>query len=259
MADRVRLKRILVTNDDGIDAAGLAVAEAVAADFADEVWSVAPATNCSGMSRQISLMEPLRLIEHGERRFAVTGSPADSVALGLRHVLRDNPPDLVISGVNAGANISRDIGYSGTVGAALTAQILGFPAIATSQRWYSRENMPWNTSRHWIPLAMDKLLADTSWTANSVMNINMPAVEPDQVTGIEATRPGAGSVVDFGFDRRIDHREREYFWLSFKRTNGEDYLDADVSALDRAAVSISPVRADNTDMEALADLRTLLA
>jgi len=92
------LKRILITNDDGIDAPGLAVAAEVAAELAQEVWVSAPATDCSGVSRQVSLHVPLRIIRHDERRISVTGSPADSVVVGLRHLMRDTPPDLVLSG-----------------------------------------------------------------------------------------------------------------------------------------------------------------
>ena len=125
--------RILVTNDDGIDAPGLVEAERIAAALADEVWTIAPLGDQSGVGQGISMHQPLRLSRYGERRYAVSGTPADCVMYAMAEFFADEPPDLVLSGVNWGANLSDSVMYSGTVGAVLAANHLGIDAIALSQ------------------------------------------------------------------------------------------------------------------------------
>ena len=127
--------RILVTNDDGIHAPGLGVAERIAAALSDDVWIVAPETDQSGVSHSLTLNDPLRLREVEARRFAIKGTPTDCVIMGLRHVLRDVRPDLVLSGVNRGQNVAEDVTYSGTVAGAMEGTILGVPSIALSQAY----------------------------------------------------------------------------------------------------------------------------
>lgn len=239
--------RVLLTNDDGIDAPGLAVAEEIAATLAREVWVSAPADDCSGMSRQVSIHDPLRIIRHGPRRIAVTGSPADSLIVGLRHMMRDAPPDIVLSGINAGTNYSKEVGYSGTVGAALTSSMLGVPAIAMSQAWVTRDELNWDTSRIWLPRAIEKLASLGPWPTCSIYNINIPKVTAEDVSGIELTRLGTQLKLNIDPERRVDHREREYFWLKFKREPVAETGDTDVDALGRNAVSITPIAQDHTD------------
>ena len=249
------LKRILLTNDDGIDAPGIAVAAEVARQIAEEVWICAPAGDRSGRSQQISLHDPLRIEWRDERSAAVSGSPADSLIVGLRHLLRDNPPDLVLSGINAGANHSKEVGYSGTVGAAFTARMLGVPAIALSQSWITRGDIPWDTSRQWLPRVLQTILDRELLMATGILNVNLPGTEPDNVTGIRATRVGNRLRLDIDVDRRIDSREREYFWLKFEREPLEDEPDTDVAALQANAVSVTPLGPDLTDHSALATLK----
>ena len=217
------LKRILLTNDDGIDAPGIAVAAEVAAELAEEVWVCAPAGDRSGRSQQISLHDPLRLTWHSERWAAVSGSPADSLIVGLRHMLRDTPPDLVLSGINAGANHSKEIGYSGTVGAALTARMLGTPAIAMSQSWITRGDVPWETSRTWLPRVLRTIIEQDLLLEAGILNVNLPGVPADNVTGIRTTRIGSRLSLDIDVERRVDNREKEYFWLKFARPSYYNY------------------------------------
>ena len=127
-----RLERILITNDDGIDAPGLEVLEAVARELADEVWVVAPDHDQSGISTAISIHHPLRVTPRGERRFSVSGTPADCVAMALQQLM-DQPPQLLLSGINKGANLGVETLFSGTVGAAMTGLLMGIPSIALSQ------------------------------------------------------------------------------------------------------------------------------
>jgi 5'-nucleotidase len=125
--------RILLTNDDGIHAPGLELLEKIAAELSDDVWVCAPAEEQSGAGHSLTLHMPVRLVEHGERRFAVTGTPTDAVNLALRKLFADRAPDLVISGVNAGENLGDDVTYSGTISAAVEAALAGIPAVAMSQ------------------------------------------------------------------------------------------------------------------------------
>ena len=127
------LDRVMLTNDDGIDAPGMQVLEEIAAQIAREVWVVAPEHDQSGQSHAISLHHALRISERGERRFGVTGTPGDCAAMGLCHIMKDAPPQLVLSGVNRGLNLGMETVFSGTVGGAMTAMMLGVPALALSQ------------------------------------------------------------------------------------------------------------------------------
>src|SRR5699024_7309319 len=125
--------KILVTNDDGIYAPGLVVAEKIARELGAEILVVAPEQDCSGLSQGITMHQPLRLRKCGDNRYALSGTPADCVLFASAYFYRDTAPDLVISGVNSGANVGDAVQYSATVGAALTAARLGWPAVAWSQ------------------------------------------------------------------------------------------------------------------------------
>src|SRR3984885_4285225 len=125
--------RILVTNDDGIHAPGLAVAENIARALSDDVWVFAPETEQSGASHSLTLTSPLRLRKISERRFAVSGTPTDCVMMAALHILKSQPPELVLSGVNWGSNLAGDVTYSGTIAGAMEGCALGIPSIALSQ------------------------------------------------------------------------------------------------------------------------------
>ena len=137
--------RILCTNDDGIHAPGLKALETIARALSDDVWVVAPETDQSGVAHSLSLNDPLRLREISERHFAVKGTPTDCVIMGVRQIMRDHRPDLVLSGVNRGQNVAEDVSYSGTVAGAIEGTILGVPSIALSQAYGAgnRDDLKW--------------------------------------------------------------------------------------------------------------------
>src|SRR5947209_19322047 len=152
--------RILITNDDGIHAAGLDACEQIARALSDEVWVVAPELDQSGVSHSLSLNDPLRLRAIEDRRFAVKGTPTDCVIMGARHLMKDHPPDLVLSGVNRGRNAGEDVIYSGTVAGAVEGTILGIPSFALSQAYRSRNGQPphWATAVRFSPAIIRRVL-----------------------------------------------------------------------------------------------------
>src|SRR3954466_4589533 len=157
-----RFVRILLTNDDGVNARGLRLLESVARKLSDDIWIVAPTAEQSGAAHSLTLTEPVRLREHDERRFSVTGTPTDAVMLALAHIMKDSPPDLILSGINRGANLAEDVTYSGTVSAAMEGALAGVPSIALSQS-YAKEWMgdmvPFAAAEAWAERVLAPLIA----------------------------------------------------------------------------------------------------
>lgn len=242
--------RALLTNDDGIDAPGMAALLDAVAPLAREVWVVAPEHDQSGVSRALSLHAPLRMQERGPRRFAVSGTPSDCVILALRHVLRDNPPDIVFSGINRGANVGEEVGYSGTVSAALMAKLCGVPAYAVSQAWRDRTNIRWHTAISGLAGIVQRF----GTAPDNVLNVNFPDVEPEEVTGVAVTRQAAAGSMKLDIDTREDTRGFAYHWLSIRRHPGQGAPGSDIDALRNRQVSVTPLSFDHTDLAALATL-----
>src|SRR5215472_15610663 len=167
--------RILLTNDDGIYAPGLGVLEEIARQLSDDVWIVAPETDQSGVSHSLSLNDPLRLREVDARRFAVKGTPTDCVIMGVRHLMHDAAPDLVLTGVNRGQNAAEDVTYSGTIAGAMEGTILGIPSLALSQAYSAanRQKPHWDTARAHGPAQIRKVLAE-GIPRDVLVNVNFP-------------------------------------------------------------------------------------
>lgn len=237
--------RVLVTNDDGIDAEGIALLERVAAEIAQEVWTVAPATDQSGVSHSISIHHPLRLVERGPRRYAVTGTPSDCIIMALGQVMTDNPPELVLSGVNRGANLGDALNYSGTTSAAMTGMMLGVPGLALSQQFTPGEAIPWQTAERYAPGLIRAILKEHT-DPEIVLNINFPPVAPDDVAGVAVTRQGRGSIPRMDVEKRTDRRGLDYYWIGFVRHDKEHPEDADITATRNATISVTPLRFDRT-------------
>src|SRR5690349_22921719 len=182
--------RILLTNDDGINARGLKLLEAVARKLSDDIWIVAPTEEQSGAGHSLTLTTPVRLRRHDERRFSVTGTPTDAVMLALAHVMKDSPPDVILSGINRGANLAEDVTYSGTVSAAMEGALAGVRSVALSQV-YSREGLgddvPFAVAQEWGVRALTPLL-DMDWAPRTLVNINFPAGSPAAVQGVRVVR-----------------------------------------------------------------------
>jgi len=234
--------RILITNDDGIHAEGLKVLEQIANELSDEVWVVAPEYDQSGTSHSVSLQEPLRLYSWADRRHSVRGTPSDCVLLAVEHLMKERRPNLILSGVNRGHNLSDAVAYSGTVGAAMTGLLLNVPAIALSQAFRMPERVRWDTAARLAPPLIRALL-ERGWPNDVCLNINFPDVDADDVAGVALTRPARGALAGVEVEARTDTREQPYFWIRFRR-NPEpiDAADGDVAAVREGRISISPLR-----------------
>jgi 5'-nucleotidase len=240
--------RILITNDDGIHGPGLKACETIARMLSDEVWIVAPESDQSGVSHSLSLNDPLRLREVGERHFAVKGTPTDCVIMGARHIMKELP-DLVLSGVNRGRNCAEDITYSGTVAGALEGAVLGFPSFALSQAYASTtKHAPyWETAIKHGPDLIRKVLK-TGMPRDVVVNINFPDCPPEHVAGISVATQGKRDQELLRIDARHDGRGNPYYWIAFSRGgNTGAGPGSDLAALNEKRIAVTPLRLDMTD------------
>jgi 5'-nucleotidase len=241
--------RILVTNDDGIHAEGLDVCEKIARALSDDVWVIAPEYDQSGVAHSLSLNDPLRLRQIGERRFAVRGTPTDCVIMGARHVLNGNGPDLVLSGVNRGRNAGEDVIYSGTVAGAVEGTVIGVPSLALSQAYASRSGRPphWETSLHYAPDIIRRVVAK-GIPRDVLINVNFPDCAPDEVKRIAVTAQGRRRQERLQIDQRKDGRGNPYYWIAYVRhgfVKAEE--GTDLAALDERCIAITPLKLDMTD------------
>jgi 5'-nucleotidase len=241
--------RILLTNDDGIHAEGLASLERVACQLSDDVWVVAPEMDQSGYAHSLSLSEPLRLRRISERHYAVRGTPTDCVIMGAKKVL-PGMPDLILSGINSGANLADDVTYSGTVAGAMEGALLGIRSIAVSQAYtYVGEDrhVPYETAEALAPALLDRLVS-TPLPDGVLLNVNFPNVAPEKVAGTVVTSQGR-LVHSLWLDERRDGRGIPYYWMRFGREPAESKAGSDLEALRNGFVSVTPLHLDLTAYE----------
>jgi 5'-nucleotidase len=253
---RTRPPRILVTNDDGIGAAGIQALERIARELSDDVWVVAPEHNQSGAGHSLTLRRPLRLRRLGERHVAVDGSPTDCVILALQHVIADAPVDLVLSGINHGSNLAEDVTYSGTVAAAMEATLFKVPAVALSQRAADRKQVRWDTAERWGPELLRGLLA-AGWPRDVLINVNFPDLAPEEVRGWRVAAQGARKIGDQLVERH-DPRGEPYVWIGELRESTDPAEGTDLAAVNAGYVSVTPVHLDMTHYPSIGVLREAL-
>lgn len=237
------LSRVLLTNDDGFDAPGLAALADIARQMADEVWIVAPQQDQSGMGQSVTLNGPVRCVARGDRAWAVSGTPADCVVMALSHLMGGAPPALVLSGVNAGANTGGDASLSGTLGAAFTSIMMGVPAIGVSIARGERRNTRWDTARTVLPGVLRELLKASLGTEHC-LSVNLPDLPADKISGVVRTRLARRTISSFIVDKREDLREKDYFWLYPQRNDDDTGPGTDIHALENGLVSISSLSLD---------------
>ena len=249
--------RLLLTNDDGIHAPGLAALIKAVRDLGDVVV-VAPDREQSGMGASFTLHRPVRvrkLRTRGVKLYSVDGTPGDSVIVALGHILADEQPDIVISGINHGANMGADVFLSGTVGAALHAHFRSIPALAISMPL--RKRLRYTTAAAVARSIAQTVVADAERYSSLLFNVTVPNLALSALRGVEITNLISRAVafeVTHGNDGR-----RDYYWIGVARTKREDVQEGtDVWALREKKVSITPVQMDATaygSIDRLADLR----
>lgn len=251
--------RILLSNDDGVHAEGLQAMHRALKSLGD-VWVVAPLEEKSTTGHSLTLHKPLRILPMGKQVYAVTGSPADCVYLGIRQVMKAMP-DFVVSGINRGANLGQDVYYSGTVSAAREACILGIPSLAVSldvdfERLHLQPNLRYATAAKAAVQVM-RALQGTKLPHHTLLNLNVPNVPTSRLKGFTFTKQGfryySGSIL-----RRKDHRGRDYFWVGGRYKGFKNDQGTDCHAVEKGYASLTPLKLDSTDLHCLAAMERAL-
>lgn len=245
---------ILLTNDDGVYFEGLWVLHQRLSPR-HRVTVVAPDRERSAIGHAITLSEPIRTaqvsLNGGPSAYAVTGTPADCVKLGLLEIC-DAPPDLVIAGINPGANVGVNLNYSGTVAAAKEAALCGIPAIAVSME--GRDTAFYREAADFV-LRLAETVHARGLPAGTFLNVNLPNAPVAQTAGVRFSRQGMPSNSEY-FEKRLDPRERPYYWQGCETQKFESHPEVDGTALQGKYISITPVKCDMTDYSALEQLKS---
>jgi 5'-nucleotidase len=251
--------RILVTNDDGIHSPGLIVAENIARAISADVWVVAPENEQSGASHSLTLSSPLRMRKMDERRYAVSGTPTDCVMMACLHLLKDERPTLILSGVNWGSNLADDVTYSGTIAGAMEGCALGIPSIALSQGYdeASRLNIDWSAGEAHGADVVRKLV-DAGWPAGTLMNVNFPACPAGDVKGVSVVPQGKYDLASTEIEERMDARQRAYYWIGLRRRRATPPENSDLGAVYADRIAVTPLHLNLTEQSVLDRLRGVL-
>jgi len=239
--------RILLTNDDGIEADGLGVLKKIASEMSDDIWVVAPETDQSGAGHSLTLQDPLRCRPINDQTYAVRGTPTDCVIMGVRYLMRDKPPDLVLSGVNRGQNLADDVTYSGTVAGAIEGTLLGIPSIALSlaTNMEGPRSVRWETPLHHGADLIRQLL-DTGWPEGVMLNVNFPDRHPHKVEGLVVTAQGRRDQGLLTIEDRLDTRGTPYYWFGFERRRSSPAEGTDLWAVYEGRISVTPLNLNLT-------------
>jgi 5'-nucleotidase len=249
--------RILLVNDDGIDAPGMKVLEEAVRQISGDVWVVAPDDNRSGASHSLSIQAPMRVYRRDERHFAVRGTPTECTMLGIHELIANPRPTVCISGINRGPNLAEDAAYSGTIAAAREATLLGVPAIAISQVFAPGEKnfivgedrkIHWETSKRWcLPLLQHLLQQDLD--PGVFLNVNFPGVPPKDVEGVRITIQGQRPPGCYIPERRTDGQGNPYYWIMLSYKDGDPHPDSDLQAIADNYISVTPMKLDSSSLE----------
>ncbi len=234
----LRSARILVTNDDGINAPGLRVLERIARKLSQDVWVVAPELEQSGAAHSLTVRRPLEVRRISQRRFAVDGTPTDCVLIAVNHLIEGKRPDLVLSGVNRGSNMGEDVTYSGTVAAAMEATLLGIRAIAMSQL-RNGQQITWRLAlKHGAEVV--RRLASVPWTEGVLINVNFPYLAAGDISGMQVVRQGRRAA-NIEVVRAVGPTGRKFLWIGDFTTDNPVRRGTDLWAVKSGAISITPL------------------
>lgn len=253
------MPRILVTNDDGIDAPGIAILEAVARTLSDDVWVVGPETQQSGAAHSVSLHKPIRFRKLAEKRYAVSGTPTDCVITAMRAII-PKPVDLVLSGVNRGPNVADDVTHSGTVAAAMEGTLCNVRSIAFSQALdFEVPATPaqWLTAQAYAGKIITNLLA-AEWEKDTFFNVNFPEVPPDKVLGIKCVAQGKHQF-NKELLRQDEAGKEPAYWVHWADAGADPRRpDVDIHWLAEGYVTVTPICLDLTHYAMLARIKHLI-
>lgn len=238
MKSSPRLPRLLLTNDDGFDAPGLAVLSDIAKTFSDEVWVIAPEHDQSGTGQSLSIHNLIRCWPRGERRWSINGTPADCVALALGELMGDKKPSLILSGINSGSNLGDEVSLSGTLGAAFTGMLFDIPSIALSQACKTRQTARWDTAAFIAPKIISHFLVH-GWKKDTCLSINIPDLPAQEITGFSWARQSQKNIGGVHVEKRQDPREQNYYWLSLIDKDPILKHNCDAAILNRGEVAVT--------------------
>jgi len=248
--------KILVTNDDGIRASGIrTLIETLAKEH--EVYVIAPDRERSAAGHSLTLHRPLRVeevqIEYKVKKaWETTGTPGDCVKIGINAILNE-PPDMVISGINHGPNLGADVVYSGTVSAAMEGAVLGFPSVAISLANGTTNPLDFKFGAEFILKFLPEI-KKMSFPKKTVININIPSIPEKDITGIEVTKLGTRMYTDT-YEKRIDPRGKTYYWLAGELIDTHEEKGTDIMAIRNNKISITPVTFEMTHTEIMPDFK----
>jgi 5'-nucleotidase len=255
--------RILLTNDDGIHAEGLEALERIARVLSDDIWVCAPEYEQSGASRSLTLDEPIRVRQMSDRRFSTTGTPTDCVMMAVTELMGGLRPDLVLSGVNRGANLAEDVTMSGTVAGAIEGMALGIPSIALSQMSWPISGQEMSTAplyapaEHFGPGLVRRLVA-IGWPKDVVMNVNFPSRAIEAITEVEVTRQTFRDVQVRRAEKRTDTRGNAYYWMGYRPEKSRPAPGTDLAAIYDGKISVTPLHIDLTHLATVNTMRSVL-
>ena len=243
-----KYQRILLVNDDGYLSKGISILEKAARELAEEVWIVAPSSDRSGAGNSFSFREPIKVEQISQYKFAVFGTPSDCVALALETIMKDNQPDLILSGINSGSNLGFETVVSGTVGAAMTGALMGVRSIALSQYKLMEDSVDWSVSE---ALCLEVLQTVLSWpdTEGSCLNINFPNIAVDDVNGIKIGIQGVGKVGGINVTKVNDPLGDTFYWLRVRHSRNETITDSELNLILDGYVSVTPLGLDRTHLD----------
>lgn len=242
---------ILVTNDDGVYSPGIQILAKTLKSLGD-IYVVAPDRERSAVSHSLTLHRPLHADEIKERVYSVNGTPTDCVNIGVNGILKMRP-DLVVSGINKGANLGEDITYSGTVMAAIEARILGVPSIAVSL--VAPENFLFQEASNFI-LELTKAILEKGLPEDTLLNVNIPNLLLSEIKGVKITKQGKRIYGDI-VTEMVDPRGKKHFWLGGNKISWEKGENTDFDAIHEGCISITPLHVDLTNYSAIKELMPL--
>jgi 5'-nucleotidase len=219
------------------------------------VWVVAPEHDQSGVSHSLSLHDPLRVSEKAPRKFGVVGTPGDCVVLAVQELMRDHPPELILSGVNRGSNLGVETVFSGTVGGAMAGMLLGVRSIALSQVFTGPNRVRWETASALAPNVI-RQLAEMEWPEGCCLNVNFPDFPPSATTSMVFTEQGPGLMEGLNVGKRADLRNNDYYWLNIRRGSRWNAPGSETSVVLAGGISVTPLQFERTNMKALSLLRS---